>query len=135
MIFRKIMTVNFTKRWNYVFYSHMISQKYLKMTLLIAEKHLQFNNYNIIKIYCQFKQIINNIKTQAMTTNNIISLLIVKVSTTVIKITSISVFNIIIIKVIINAHLMTMLKLQNALSLELCKSMKNIVKDEEMKNK
>lgn len=135
MIFRKMMTADFTKRWSYVFYSHMISQKYLKTALLIAEKCLQFNNYNIIKTYCWFKQIIDDIKTQAMMMNNIISLLIVKINTAVIKITSISVFNITAVKAATNAHLMTMLKLQNALSLKLCKNMKNIIKDEEIKNK
>lgn len=54
-IFNEMMHHEMTADWNYVFYSHMIVNKYFKTVLINTTKQQNdsFSIYNMNKIYCQ----------------------------------------------------------------------------------
>lgn len=111
MIFKKLMTADFTKEWDYIFYKYIISEKHLKTALNIAEKHVKLNNYNIVKIYIKFKQSVKKIKAKIMKINITLTLFITKYISTVTKVKNTVIKNLAVIKITINSYLVMMLKL------------------------
>ncbi|MCJ1367491.1 hypothetical protein MMC16_006624 [Acarospora aff. strigata] len=126
LIFAGLMAEGFTSGWGYTSYQHMVGHKYLKSALKEATKRQVTRNYDLVKAYRHTKLSDAEIKTQAASTNQKLSMLWTNAATAVGVVGKVD--GRAKAKVVGNNYLVALQKLHDGIGLEMATAMEEAVK-------